>query len=162
MTLFGFGYCSPRNPYYKAHLSDLPYNVFFEAKQEKNSYNIEGELNGINVLNYSLPDTMKGEFDSGNCVAEVELDRSNQVKNINLVGMTLFNKQTNTIIGFDRYAHKRINNKIGHQFDEYVQFVKDKVGKLKFMNRSNDKSDMGKAYVKIIFHKKTGYPANAE
>jgi hypothetical protein len=133
MTLFGFAYCSPKNPYYRNRLSDLPYNVFFEAKHEQNSYDINGESNNSNVLKYLLPDTTKGEFDSGNCIAEVELNRSNQIINVNLIGMTLFKKQTNTIIGFDRYAatSKRINSKIEPQFDEYVQFVKDMVRKLK-------------------------------
>ena len=103
ISILGLIRCSPRNPYYKNHLSDLPYNIFFEAKQEQKDYDIIGESNSKSVLTYLLPDTIHGAFDSGNCVVEVKLNSSNQIADINIIGMTLFGKHTNTITGFDKY-----------------------------------------------------------
>jgi hypothetical protein len=156
MTLFGLTCCSPRNPYYLNHLSDLPYNVFFEAELENNNnYDLNGESNSSNGFEFLLPDNMKGGFDTGDCVAQVELNKSNQITDVNIIGMTLF-KKPNTITRYDRYAvtSKRINYKIDPLFDEYVQFIKDMIGKLRFTNKDNTTNHTGKAYVKIVFHKK--------
>lgn len=147
--------CSPKNIYYNTHLSDLPYNVYFEAQHQYSAYAVKGEnMIGINTFYAVLPDSLGGAYTTGDCVVEVQRDKvKKQTKDIRLIGITIYNKQLNRISGFDRYhqTFKRVQYKPSDSARIYIPFIKNIVEGWTFERINPTSKSKHFAYCKIFF-----------
>jgi len=152
--------CSPKNVYYQQHLSDEPYNVFFEAKQESPIYKVSGEnMKGNNTFNAVLPDSLGGAFAMGDCVVEIQRnDIENRTTGVYLVGIIIHNRQIDKFVGFDRYHQtlKRVQYVPSDNVRIYMPFIKHVVEGWTFQKNNSTSKAKDFAYCKIIF------PANKQ
>ena len=147
--------CTPKNIYYNNHLSDSAYNIFFEAKQESPAYKVSGaNMIAENIFNAVLPDSLGGAFNTGQCVVEIQRnDMKNQITDIRLVGITIYNKQTDIITGFDRYHQtlKRVRYEPSDNVKIYIPFIKQIAEKWTYHKSNSTTKTKDFAYCKIIF-----------
>lgn len=136
-------------------MSDLAYNVFFEAKQQSPSYIVKGENTiGNNTFNAILPDSLGGAYSTGDCVVEVQRDDvKKKITDVRLVGITIYNRQLNMITGFDRYHQtlKKVQYKPSDSVRIYLPYIKHIVEGWTFDKKTSADKSKDFVYCKIFF-----------
>ena len=90
----------------------------------------------------------------GDCVVEMQRnDLENRTSEVRLVGITIHNRQTNNIIGFDRYhaTLKRVKYEPSNNIKKYIPFIKHLAEGWTFRKNNSTVKTKDFAYCKVIF-----------
>jgi hypothetical protein len=149
--------CTPlRNPYYKSRFVIVPYMEVYVVNNERNdNYMVNGRSTKKDTFDILIPKTLKGKYDAGIAVGEIALDKNDQILNISLVGMTLYDMEGKTRAVYDKYCIqcKKIDPKIPVYLSEYDSVLKESIKSFSFKRKAHPMSNSMKAYIFIEFYK---------
>jgi len=122
--------CLPKNPFYRWHLSSLPYQERFDASKEHPHKILKGAGGNIkpNVFSCIMPDSLGGKSVQGDCVLSITMNKAgNKVKKVEIIGISAFDLGKGLNIYFERYdgGNKYVHQKLPKNVIPYLHYFED-------------------------------------